>query len=307
MPAVRHPRVDLDRWLAEFSEADAPADGTAISGPRDLVRVERARRAVRGAADLGDPLAVDFILWSADPPAAPHLTRLGGVPHREAAAAWPANAKGEPLTFVGQFCFLDSEDIAAAPRGGDVLLIFFDGEYGWADPPAGIDTEWSNVELKDPLTAADCPPPHSDVPHLSGVLHRTMQYPDVRAGEAFEAWAEAEKAAGRYASDSFLLDTTQASIIGRETFFIQGDPRELPDEDGRGETRLLCALNSLRVGKERWPLLGMPDPPADRPDRTPEGEWRDTFGPLWMKFGDAGCVFFLLDDAGAVSWDTACY
>ena len=203
--------------------------------------------------------------------------------------------------------------MAAAPRGGDLLLVFTDGEYGWADPPGGLYTEWADVALKDPLTAAGVPAAGEPVeaPRVSGVLHRTVQYP--AAWDAFDAWAEAEKAAGRR-SEEFLLPTTQATTIGRETFFIQNDPRELFDAEPGKEPRLLCALNSFAIDPypsdksgDPWPLLGVPRTPAERTDRTAAGEWRDTFGPLHLMFGDAGCVYFLLTDAGEVVWAMDCY
>ena len=308
----RHPRVEFDRWAAEFplssfERPEAPeshrhfdsappgdpldlrkAEGRSVTGPAQLCEIELARRRVVDGLPpgaLGREVPVDVILWSLGPPAAPHLTRLGGVPHREADRPWPTGADGEPATFVAQYCFLDSAEVAAGPRGGDLLLVFFRHEEGHFDPPGGIVTEWSDIELKRPATAADCPEPGFPVPPLSGVLHRTVQYPDMAAWDAF-------KAAGHY--QHYLFPAMQASLIGREAFFIQNDLR--------GEGReLLCTLNSLSpIG--RWPLLGREAEPTDE-----ECRW-GIFGlPFTMSFGDVGCVYFLIDRDGTVTYDATCY
>ena len=286
-PPARHPRLDAGHWLRTIPEQDARPAGDSIDGPRDWVRVERARERVRAAYDLGTPVAVDLILWAAGPAAGPHLTRTGGVPHREAGRPWPTNDAGTPLTFLAQFGFLDSGEVAAGPRGGDVLLIFSDGEYGWSDRPGGVVTEWSALALARPATAADVPAPADPgpppVPEYSAVLHRTVQYPDGR--DAVRAWFASPAGRPFTPTTEGLVSEMQASVIGRSAQPIQ----DLPPG------RLLCTLDAIRPGGP-WPLV-------DRDRLTDEDRPRSE----WFDFGDDGCLYFFLEDDGTVRWDMTCY
>ena len=98
-------------------------------------------------SDLARAVPVDIFLWSVRPPQKPFLTKLGGVPHRESAKAWPTAEDGKAYTFVAQFCFLDSKDIVSDNLPNDVMLIFFrDADGAW--DPSAIHVEWSSVNLE---------------------------------------------------------------------------------------------------------------------------------------------------------------
>ncbi len=305
MPTV-HPKVNFDHWSSLFpietfektsgprqyspTEKGDPIDlwkpsGAIITSPAHLCEIELVRKQYANTKDLGPRVPVDIFLWSIDPPEKPFLTKLGGTPHRESTIPWP-NDNGKPFTFVAQFCFADSRDIVSKKIPGDVMLIFFKDAYGADD---SIHVEWSAVELDSPLTSDRCPPPSFTVPQLSGHIYRTNEYPESR--DVFEK-------AGH--DQCYLFPTTQSTKIGRETFFIQGDPRGPDDE-------LLCALNSVHPTTyppgAKWPFIGLETLPEDWDKPDDDYQW----GRYQMMFGDVGCMYFLIDKRGNVTWTSDCY
>lgn len=305
--SIGHPQVDFDHWAQVFpietfektsgphqfagTEPGSPLDlwkagGAIITSPAHLCEIELARKQCKKEKDLGRAVPVDIFLWSIAPPEKPYLTKLGGVPHREAANEWPIIG-GKPLTFVSQFCFADSRDIVSDKLPGDIMLIFF-ADAGSAYEET-VHIEWSSLQLKSPLTADKCPAPSFHVPRLSGHIYRTNEYPD--SEDVFEQ-------AGH--NQYYLFSTTQSTKIGRETLFVQGDPRGANDE-------LLCTLNSIHPTRypkgATWPFIGLQSLPDDWDQPDDDYGW----GKYQMMFGDVGCMYFLIDDDGNVSWSMACY
>lgn len=308
MATTLHPKVDFDKWAKVFPietfqkhsgprrfPSTGPGDpldlwkpnGTAITSPADLCHIELVRKQYALSHDLGRAVPVDIVLWSVAPAVKPFLTKLGGVPHRESTRPWPT-AEGKPYTFVAQFCFADSRDIVSRRIPDDVMLIFFKDSESLFDPNE-VHIEWSSIELQSPLSADDCPPPSFVVPQLSGHLYRTNEYPESR--EIFEQ-------AGHY--QSYLFPATQSTKIGRETFFIQNDPRGPRNE-------LLCALNSVCPDTwtpgRKWPFIGLETIPGDSANPGEHSGW----GKYEMMFADTGCMYFLIDDKGTVTWTWDCY
>jgi hypothetical protein len=269
------------------TEKGSPLDlwkpsGSIITSPAHLCEVELVRQQLSSTHDLGPAVPVDIFLWSIDQAAKPFLTKLGGTPHRESTKPWP-NGDGKPFTFVAQFCFADSREIVSGKIPGDVMLIFFKDADALYEENS-IHVEWSSVQLDSPMTAEECPPPSFTVPQLSGHIYRTNEYPESR--DVFEQ-------AGH--SQCYLFPTTQSTKIGRETFFIQNDPRGPDDE-------LLCALNSVHPTTyppgAKWPLIGLDTLPADWDKPDDSYGW----GKFRMMFADVGCMYFLIDQHGNVSW-----
>ena len=251
-----HPRVDYKHWSEIFpiqtfertsgprkfssTPKDDPLDlwkphGEIITSPSHLCNVELVRQKYAKTKQLGPLVPVDLILWSSEPAEQPYFTKLGGVPHRESERPWPKDKQGKPYTFVAQFCFSDSKEIISTVIPDDVMLIFFEGPDSYFEPEE-IHIEWSSVDLNSPITAEQCPKPSFVVPQLSAHLYRTNEYP--------ESWDVFEQAGH---NQSYLFPVTQASKIGRETFYIQNDARE------EGED-LLCTLNSLHPTNSNWPF-----------------------------------------------------
>lgn len=300
-----HPEVDFDHWTSVFpietfqrasgprqfssTEEGSPLDlwkpsGAIITSPAHLCNIELVRKNYAETKDLGPAVPVDIFLWSVKPAIKPYLTKLGGVPHRESTEPWPTDDMNNPYTFVAQFCFADSKDIVSDKLPGDVMLIFFKDTDSVYDPET-IHVEWSSIELESPLTAEQCPAPSFVVPQLSGHIHRTNDYPD--------SWDVFEQE-GHY--QSYLFPTTQATKIGRETFFTQHDPRE-PGEE------LLCALNSVHPSQSKWPFIDLEELPEDWDKPDDHYGW----GKYHMMFADVGCFYFVIDEDGNVSWTMDSY
>lgn len=298
-----HPKVDFEHWAKIFpietfqktsgprrfdsTEKDDPLDlwkphGAIITSPAHLCEIELVRKQYAQSQDLGRSVPVDIFLWSVDPPQEPFLTKLGGTPHRESTKPWPT-LDGTPLTFVGQFCFADSRDIVSQKLPDDVMLIFFKGADGLYNDDS-IHVEWSSIELETPVSAEQCPAPSFTVPQLSGHIYRTNEFPDSR--EVFEK-------AGH--DQFYLFPATQSTKIGRETFFIQNDPRGPNDE-------LLCALNSIHPTTyptgAKWPFIGLETLPDNWRKLDDDYGW----GKYNMMFADVGCLYFLIDENGKVTW-----
>ena len=303
-----HPRFDLEQWLKLYpyeafehperdrhyhfppTPPDDPLDrrkpsGVIVTRPADICCVEQVRRKVARKHDLGEPEAVDVFLWSTKLPIQPYLTKLGGVPHREADKPWPRNQNGKPYTFVAQFCFLDSKDISPENLPDDVLLVFFENDHShWGLKESDLHLEWSSRNLNNPVSEKDIPAPSFTVPQLSGAILRYQEYPE--SLEAFDREGH---------DQPYRFPVTQSTKIGPMTFFVQGDRRQKKDAP-----RLLCALNSLGLAYRRpqeWPFVDLKQLPEDarkRRDYSNWGQWR-------MMFADVGCMYFFLSRDGEVT------
>jgi Domain of unknown function (DUF1963) len=296
-----HEVVDVERWIRQFPieryegstgprqfPSTRPGDpldlwkdrGTWVTSPSHLARIEQVRRRVAREHDLGTAVPTDLILWGGGEPTKPYLTKLGGVPYRPADIPWPVEEDEAPMTFVAQFCFADSGDILPVAPTGDVMLLFFRDEESFYDPAdeGAVRIEWYDLGIPKPVSRRKCPEPSFPVPVLHGALCRVNEYP-----ESYELF----KRAGH--DQPYLFSTTQASRLGGDTFFIQGDPRK------RGEG-LLCTLNSIIPTEEEYPFIN-----RERP-LTPRERER-----LRFVFGDVGCLYFLIDKKGRVRWTMDCY
>ena len=300
----QHPVVDFSKWCKRFpietfekkegprqyttTEEGDPLDlwkahGTIVTSPADLCQMELVRERVRKKHDLGRAVPADVFIWRKGAPDKPYLTKLGGVPHREKALQWPTDQKGNPYTFVAQFCFLDSKDIVSGKLPGDVMLVFFKDSESHFGEPEDVRIEWSSQSLREAMTKADCPAPRFPVPELAGEIHRCNEYPD--SSDAFDQEGHA---------NSYLFATSQSTKIGREASIIQNDPRENGQE-------FICTLNSIMPSQE-WPFTNMEALPAD----PMESEEHHGWGAYQMMFGDVGCMYFMIDAKGNVSWASAC-
>jgi hypothetical protein len=303
-----HPQVDFDHWskifpIETFEKTSGPRQfdttepgdrldlwkphGAIITSPAHLCEIELVRKEYAKSQDLGPPVPVDIFLWSIGPPEQPFLTKLGGTPHRESSKPWPTE-NGKPFTFVAQFCFADSRDIVSQKLPGDVMLIFFkDADSLYEDHSIRI--EWSSIELNSSMSAEQSPPASFTVPELSGHIYRTNEYP--------ESWDVFEQA-GHY--QCYLFPKTQSTKIGRETFFTQNDPRGPDDE-------LLCALNSVAPAAyppgQKWPFIGL----ETLPDHWDKPRDNHGWGKYSMMFADVGCMYFMIDTNGNVTWSWDSY
>lgn len=287
----QHPVLDLASWNRRFPLGDGADLRSCVNSPGDLARVEEARRLVLAQADPGPSVPADVFVWtSAEDRERPWLTRIGGVPWRDAKKAWPEDEDGIPLTFLAQISFLDSADILPFKLPGDLLLIFGDGATGsLATDPV---FEWSTKELRKPATPYDVPRTGWLPFSLDGVIHRTVQYTDEERFEtAFESAGDGYSEAG----------AIQATSIGAYASLPQGWPLE----DLPGAT-LICTLSSFYF-RGKWPLCDTPEVVGRvGADGKPCAEAFGGTDALSLRLGDAGAIWLYGDAKGKFHLDCAC-
>lgn len=170
------------------------------------------------------------------------------------------------------------------------MLVFFQDENSFLGYADSVHIEWWDIAIDTPMNAADIPTPSFLVPELTGVLHRTHEFPDAADIFKHEGY-----------QDSSRLSTSQGTKIGTETHFIQGDPSS-------GEDILICALNSLGPSK-MWPFVDLPRLPDTSPHCGHDSIPDDAHG--WSRYSmdlsDCGCMYFFLNEHGK-TWCTGdCY
>ena len=273
-------RFDLDEWLPRcpLIQRYGHYSGQPITGPCDICQNEHLRRALRDQFDWGDPVPVDvFVMADGEPPDR-HGTQVGGLPYRPASAPWPADRGGRPLQFVGQVGFADSRDITG-PLPGDILLVFADLDEAEDSPFV----EWQPLGLQDLTRPDQIPELEYDIAPCHGYVCRTASYPNARflGGEDQEPTID-----GMRVDQALLLLQYQATQIGRAPFFVQETDAEMPGTP-------LCVINSVQPDMHaRWPWVNSEEP------RMAEDELR--YDDDYLMIGDAGCLYFSIDESGQI-------
>lgn len=295
VPSRQHPVLDIAHWMDAFPLGDDRSEGGYVSCASCVARTEHARRFAQTKGDLGPSVPVDVFVWSDGRHwDKPWLTKIGGRPWRERGKPWPKDGQGNPLTFLGQVCFVDSLDILPCKLPGEVALIFGTNDRGWvsvADDGSAI--EWTSLTLKDRDTHGFDVPRHGALPfEYHGVIHRTVQYTDLDTyGKAFNAagWKKGGHGTG----------AIQATSIGAYANLPQGWPFD--DEDRKS---LICTLSSFSL-EGLWPLVDLPRAPSPV---DAEGKERDRWSnrdALRFQVGDVGCMWISRNAEGAFSLDEA--
>ena len=297
---------DVDNWKQKYpyhtlidnecprhfdsTPKDSPLDlripgGTIIDTPKSLIQVIQVRELDNQAAQILETSKSDVFVWSKGEPAKPYHTKIGGIPFRPSKIPWPQK-DGVNYTFVMQVYFGDSLDILDDKLPGDVLLIYGLGEDFWAGNQSDLLLEWMNSKGESKLIdPSELPPSGFYVPILHGVICRIPEYSD--GNDIFEKM-------GR--NVSYLLARTQATKIGKEPFWIQGD------EKSEDET-VFFTFSGPSFGIQNWPLVN-----AEKIKH--ENEFKGYGGyqnEISFSMGDAGCIYFLINKDGNIRWMFQCY
>lgn len=304
-----HDRVDVQHWkslypLADLREqarrfvmqrkAEKPAEypdqksvqehidmmgpqAESITSPYDLAVTELLRdEAISGtvSSSLGKTTPVDVFVFSKGEPKNRAITKIGGLPYWPKARSWPKGEEGKPKTFVAQFCFADSADIAGK-LPGDVLLVFGDAQK---DVPYGASKNlrffWEKLGQTNLVGRGDIPKTGGRLTPVYGSICRTVDYDPT----AFEKAGVDESLA--------IVDGTK---IGGIPMWIQ-EPEDLPG-------RFLCALGSIQPEPERpYPWLNQAK--AITSQSYDEG---------LLMWGDMGTLYLFIDDKGRIHCTWQCY
>jgi Domain of unknown function (DUF1963) len=145
-----HDRLDIDHWKSVFSLArlreaarqqgkrmEMPGD--TVTGPYEIAVLEQLRESSYANLPDIERVPTDVFIWSRGEPPHREVTKVGGLPYREAGKPWPMAPSGTPMNFVAQFCFADSCDIVPNALPGDILLFFAEGDE-WS--PGNYQFKW---------------------------------------------------------------------------------------------------------------------------------------------------------------------
>lgn len=279
-----HEVVDVELWLTRLPlellyaavrglpERMHPQT-EAVIGPYDLAVNQQLHIAALAMSPPSQQVPTDVFVWHYGEPEQRAITKVGGLPYRPADKPWPLGKFGQPLSFVGQFCFTDSHDIVGA-LPGDVLLIFVDGEYGFdvddltseLVPPV---FEWVLISAVPLISPDTLPVTNPQWAACYGARYRSIDYPDL---DPFDYPEITEYVAVRHPA---------TKIGGIPTWTQEGV--DLPG-------RFLCQLPRVDPHiRNPYPFLNVPDPIS-------YDVWRT------VRTYDLGDLFLFLDADGVVHW-----
>jgi hypothetical protein len=293
-----HERLDIDYWKGFFSlprlrqeaiaQKQRPPDACGITGPYDIAVLEQLQEEAFATLPGIEREPTDIFVWYRGEPEQRAVTKIGGLPYRQAGRPWPVARSGTPMNFVAQFCFADSRDITPT-LPGDILLIFIEGkQWGYKDDQftffwgdyddrdSEVVFEWVSLSNTPLITATEIPQTNWKIMPCYAAIHRTWDYPTVD-GFAYRHVAE------------HITPIMEATKIGGIAPWIQGE------EDIPGT--FLCALHSIHPDiTEPFPLLNAPEPIS-------YDEWRGNH-PLMI--GDVGLMYFFINSYGDLRWTAQC-
>ena len=202
-----HDRLDIAHWISEFPLSRLRADARDFVLKRrqklpdeyvDEKAVERHIQLMRpkwgivvgpGAVAINEqlraePLATkdhkgkryptDVVVWAKGESSNRALTKVGGLPYRPAGLPWPVDEIGNPLRFIAQLCFVDSQELVPKPPG-DLLLIFGDDDALVGEPDRLVFEWWP---LAPTQLISEVPARDDALAPFYALLHRTDDWED---------------------------------------------------------------------------------------------------------------------------------
>jgi len=249
-----------------------------ISGPYDIAVLEQMREMTYANLHGVERVPTDVFVWSRGEPVQRAMTKIGGLPYREAGRPWPVTPSGATMTFVAQICFADSQDIIP-PLPGDLLLIFAEGqawEYGELDEE-DVAFEWSSLNRHPLVSPEEIPETTWDILPCYGAIHRTWDYPHVN-GLAYPDIAP------------HIPPVFEATKIGGSCPWSNTEWSDYSSSEMEG---YLCSLSSLHNAIYRpFPFLNVSETIRWE-------EWNQS-NPLMI--GDVGLMNFFLNPDETIRW-----
>lgn len=282
-----HEQLDIAHWKQLFSLTRLRAEGQKLddfnlSSPCNIAVIEQVREATFASLPEMERLPTDIFLWNRGEPERRAVTKIGGLPYRAAAKSWPMAASGLPMTFVAQFCLVDSLDLVPS-LPGDLLLVFMEGkqlrsghcEFVWGSGDqrdSAVIFEWVSLEEKLPLlTEKELPETAWEILPCYGTIYRTWDFPTAD-GYAYPDLAE------------HIPEILEAMKIEGAS------PSPWIAQDHLGT--YLCTLNSVFRSQEVYPFLNVPEPISLE-------EWRESHP---FTIGDMGLMNMFLASDGTLHW-----
>ncbi|HEV8575102.1 MAG TPA: DUF1963 domain-containing protein [Dehalococcoidia bacterium] len=205
-----HEQVDLARWKTEFSlerlRRDArefvlnrreqmpdrypdeaaverhvrllEPDGGIVESAKQLAITEQLREEAN-IPESWERIAADvFTMVNGEAPTR-EMTKIGGLPFWPSGRDWPTFITGEPMTFIGQFCFGDSDDLVGL-LPGDVLIIFgIDHDSILGEEESAIHFSWINRGVSELISAEEQHESSWKIAPYYGQIYRTYDLTEV--------------------------------------------------------------------------------------------------------------------------------
>jgi hypothetical protein len=285
---------DVNEWITRYPLSDIEPSSigriSSVVGPRDLAVWLQYREQIASGLTPKTEVATDAFVFGIGEPLEPHLTKVGGTPYRPHDSPWPMtlrNGAEKPMTFLAQFCFLESRDILSVPS--DVLLIFCDDEY--FESNESLCLEWHNADISERFQAEQIPPTSWSVPQLYGKCVRTIDYPQLE-----QVYADLEPH-GIFRRRKLLSGHPERLSLDKHVGVfggtkIGGVPKAARGVEFNPDDRFLCQLSAIQPTKDSpFPFL----------NHEPALSNREAVN-LSMLLVDLGRLYFVLDVHENVHW-----
>jgi hypothetical protein len=281
----REERPWLYRNQAAVEEAVASLSpgGEIVTSPCHIAVIEQLRDESMAGGSEGPTIrfSADVFIFCRGEPEKREVTKIGGLPYWPARKSWPCTRAGNPLTFVQQFCFVDSRHITGR-LPGDLLLVFADAERLWDEGEPGLHFEWiltdqggpsligaGQAEFPQLVSAGDVPRTDWQLEPFYGAIHRTYDYPG--PDDCFDRYPQPGQ-----------ISVIEGTKIGGVPRWVQS-PEDLPG-------RFLCASGSVQpVFEQAFPYLNQPEPILS---------FADLHGGGTLMWGDMGSLYLFIDHTG---------
>lgn len=265
--------------------------GYYITGPSDICHNLHLRRMLAPHVDWGTPMPIDVFVLAEGECKRRHNTKIGGLPYRPRNLAWPIGKRKEPLTFLAQFCFADSRDIAG-DLPGDVLLLFTDCEESW---PEEFLFEWYSLDLADLIRPEDVPKQNWLFKPCHGHICRVDAYPNARVTSPVNEHDWLEIVPQRYICVGDMSFSCVRSFPATQI----GPWHSAAQFDHPPKGRPLCVLNQVCADPTGpFPFVNREKPFFSSLD----DYFRDgyPFRKSYFDYSDMGAIFLSIDDLGQV-------
>lgn len=284
----------LDIFPADMFRGSDMRSG-AIYSPRDLARLLHVRHAAKSlpTTRIGPTFPCDLFLFGIGEPPVREATKVGGLPYRPARKKWPLRRDGVPMTFLAQFCFAESRDIAGT-LPGDVLLVFIrEHDLYWPDDSEQeplFQFEWYDLGLTHLIAENAVPPPEWTFVKCFGYRFRTEAWLTDLARDSVAKVVDAA-IDDRY---RYMVTSTASDICSIDGVKIGGvpvwycPPVEAPQPLGR----FLCSLTSIVPPMEseyRW---------VNRPYSSTEPDYEKDI----LMWRDGEVINFFIDEENEIHW-----
>lgn len=295
---------DFDKWARKYPLSGIPEskwgdwDLSGAGYPPDLARLEQIRSELAKSHCLGESVPCDVFTLGLGEPKRRDVTKINGLPYRPANLPWPMRPdNGEPMTFLAQFRFKESEDILPN-LPGDVLLIFAECETFYRGGEFNFfHYEWYPLGLTKLVAAADLPNPAWEFITCYGVRHRTVDYVDkdqvaTKVVESLFPDCVRLKETPWPVSNFVRLDALK---IGGLPYFYCNDQQYVQVLLNEIPGRFLCSIPTIgALSREPDPYVNRPEPFDYKWDTPPKNERLYSW--------DGFILWFSVDDHGEVHW-----